>query len=57
MKFNKFSLIIFLITVFQMYFIQLKKLNIDNATSCLKVFKSNNYFGLIVFLGLLLGKL
>ena len=34
----------------------MKKLDIDNPSSCLKTFKSNNYLGLIVFFGLLLGR-
>ena len=32
------------------------KLNIKNKTSCLKVFKSNNFLGLLVFTALLIGK-
>jgi len=57
MNFNKFSLIIFITTLIQLYYFQLKKLNIEHSESCLKIFKSNNYLGLIVFFGLLIGKL
>ncbi len=57
MNFNKFSLIIFITTLIQLYYFQLKKLNIDHSESCLKIFKSNNYLGFIVFVGLLIGKL
>ena len=57
MNFNKLSLIIFIITLIQLYYFQLKKLNIDHSESCLKIFKSNNYLGFIVFVGLLIGKL
>ena len=41
----------------QMFYFQLKKLNIDNPSSCLKVFKSNNYLGFIVFVNLIIGKI
>ena len=57
MNFNKFSLIIYIITLIQLYYFQLKKLNIEHSESCLKIFKSNNYLGFIVFVGLLIGKL
>ena len=56
MKFNKISLLIFITLLIQMFYFQLKKLDIDNPSSCLKTFKSNNYLGLIVFFGLLLGR-
>ena len=48
-----FSLIIFL----HLFFYQLKKLNINNPSVCLKLFKSNNFFGFLVFLNILIGKL
>ena len=57
MNFNKFSLIIFIITVIQMYYFQLTKLDTNKPLSCLNTFKSNNYLGLVVFIGLLVGKL
>ena len=48
---------IFLILVFfQMFFKQLKKLNIKSQSSCLKIFKSNNILGALIFLGLLISK-
>jgi 4-hydroxybenzoate polyprenyltransferase len=47
-----------LIMVFiQLFILQLKKLKINSPTNCLNIFKSNNYLGLIVFLGLLIGKI
>ena len=48
-----FSLIIFL----HLFFYQLKKLNTNNPSLCLKLFKSNNFFGFLVFLNILIGKL
>ena len=36
---------------------QVLKLDIDNPDQCLKLFRSNNSVGLIIFLGLVLGSL
>jgi len=48
---------IFLILVFfQMFFKQLKNLNIKSESSCLEVFKSNNVLGALIFVGLLISK-
>ena len=33
------------------------RLNIKNPISCLNTFKSNNFFGLIVYINLIVGKL
>ena len=38
-------------------FFQIKKLNVKNSENCLKMFKSNNLLGLIVFVNILIGKL
>ncbi|SVC77737.1 uncharacterized protein METZ01_LOCUS330591, partial [marine metagenome] len=40
-----------------LFFFQLIKLNAKNPNLCLKIFKSNNLLGLIIFLNLLVGKL
>ncbi len=45
------------IVFFQIFYFQLKKLNIQNATNCLAVFKSNNFLGLLIFLILIIGKI
>ncbi len=57
MKLNEISLLFFILLLIQMFYFQLKKLDIDKPSSCLKIFKSNNYLGLIVFFGLLIGKI
>ena len=57
MKLNYFSIIFFVFATFQMYFFQLKKLKINDPSSCIKTFKSNNFLGLIILLGLILGKI
>ena len=56
----KFSYIyfIFLIIPFLHFFIyQIGKLDIKNPINCLKLFKSNNFLGLIIYLNLLIGKI
>ena len=55
-----FNFIYFLFLIFpfvHLFFFQLIKLNAKNPNLCLKIFKSNNLFGLIIFLNLLVGKL
>jgi len=46
-----------LLTIWHMYFIQLKNFNPNNPKICLKIFKSNNFLGLIIFISLLAGKI
>ena len=55
-KLNEFSLLIFILVLIQMFYFQLKKLIIDDPSSCLRIFKSNNYLGFFVLFGLLIGK-
>ena len=57
LSFNKISLLILILILIHMLYFQLKKLKIDNSISCLKIFKSNNILGLIVLIGLIIGKL
>ena len=40
----------------QIFYFQLKILKIDDAKNCLKIFKSNNFLGLLVYFGILIGK-
>ena len=56
MDLNKLYFIFLPIIALQIYYFQMTKLNIKNKTSCLKVFKSNNFLGLLVFTALLIGK-
>tara|TARA_Y100000996_G_scaffold411796_1_gene396601 strand:+ start:1388 stop:2251 length:864 start_codon:yes stop_codon:yes gene_type:complete len=57
MDLNKFSLIIFLVVMAQLYYFQLSKLDIKIPSNCLQIFKSNNLLGLVVYIGLLIGKI
>ena len=57
MDLNKIFYLIYLIIFLQMSYFQIKKLNIENKLICLKIFKSNNFLGLLVFLSLAVGKI
>ncbi len=56
MKFNFIYYMILLLSFLQLNNLQIKKLDIQNQSSCLQIFKSNNYLGFIILLGLILGK-
>ena len=56
----KISNIFYLFMIFPMsylYFYQIKIFKPENPSSCLKAFKSNNLFGLIIFLNILISKI
>ena len=55
-----FDLIYFLfiaIPVIHLFFYQINNFNSKNPDSCLRIFKSNNYLGIIIFLNILVGRL
>ena len=53
---NNFYFLFLIIIIFQMFYLQLKKLRIEDSLSCLKTFKSNNSLGVLVLIALILGK-
>ena len=57
MNYNYFFYISLLITVTHLFFYQIKFFNSKDPVSCLKVFKSNNITGLIIFCNILIGKI
>ena len=57
MGLNKIYFIFLIVILIQMFYFQIKKLDISKPLKCLKIFKSNNFLGLLVFIGLLLGKI
>ncbi len=57
MEFNNLFFFMMIFVAFQLFFSQLKKLNIEKANSCFNTFKSNNFLGLLIFLSLVLGKI
>jgi len=54
---NNFYFLFLILVSVHLFFLQLKKLKISDPTECLKIFKSNNYLGLIVFITLIIGKI
>ena len=57
MNFNYIFYVLLILPLFHLFFYQMKIFNIKNPTSCLKAFKSNNLFGLIVFINILIVKI
>ena len=56
MNFNNYYFLFLIIPAIHLFF-QIKVLNIKDQNICLKIFKSNNMLGLIIFTNLLIGKL
>ena len=57
MNLNKFFYLLLIPIFFQIFILQIKKLDINNSMSCLKVFTSNNFLGFLVFISIFLGKI
>ena len=57
MNFSTFYFVFLLIPFSQLFLYQIKTFDLKNSSICLKVFKSNNLFGLLVFINLLIGKI
>ena len=58
-SFMKFSYIYYLLSIiplFHLFFFQMKVFNLGDPLSCLRAFKSNNIFGLIILLNILIVK-
>ena len=56
-KFNIFYYAFSLIIGYHLFLYQLKSVNLNNPMNCLKIFKSNNLLGFLVFIQLLIGKI
>ena len=54
---NSFFYLTFILIILQMFYFQLKRLNIENSYECLSIFKSNNFLGLLVLISLIGGKI
>ena len=57
MQLNNYYFFFLIFIIFHTVFLQLKKLEIKESSSCLKIFKSNNFLGLLVFLTIVIGKI
>ena len=57
MKLNSFFFLSIILVSVQLFYFQLKKLDINDSISCFNIFKSNNLLGLLIFLSLIIGKI
>ena len=56
MKFNIYYYLLILIPFAHLFFYQIKRFKSDDPYNCLKLFKSNNILGFIIFINLLIAK-
>ena len=56
LKLNLTYFLFLIMVVLQMYYFQIYKLDIKKTNSCLNIFKSNNFLGILIFISLLVGK-
>ena len=56
MNFHYSYFVLLIIPIFHLFFYQIKIFDFKDSKSCLKAFKSNNLFGLIIFLNILILK-
>ena len=57
LNFNKVYFGGLLLIILHLFLFQIKSLDIKSKNSCLKIFKSNNFLGLLIFLNLIIGKI
>jgi len=57
MNFNSIFFIFLILPFAHLFFFQIKNLKIKDDTNCLKIFKSNNILGLLIFCNILIGKI
>ena len=57
MKFSNIYFIFLIVPLLHFFVYQIGRLDIKSPIICLKLFKSNNFLGLIIFLNLLIGKI
>ena len=55
-KFKSIYYLLFIFPLMQLFLYQMKVFNLNDPISCLKAFKSNNLFGLIIFINILISK-
>ena len=57
MSLNKIYFLLLILIFFQIFIFQIKKLNILKPSDCLRVFKSSNLLGFLIFISILSGKI
>lgn len=56
MKFNIMYYVLNILALIHLFYYQIKNFNLKDPEICLKVFKSNNFFGFIIFINILIVK-
>ena len=56
-EFNNYFYIFMILPIIQIFFYQVKVFDSRNPTKCLKIFKSNNFFGSLIFINIIIGKI
>jgi 4-hydroxybenzoate polyprenyltransferase len=57
MNFNIIYFLFLLFPLLHLFQFQIKNFKSDNPSACLRLFKSNNFLGLIIFVNILIGKI
>ena len=57
MNFSSLYFLFLVIPVIHLFYYQIRLFNSESSIICLKLFKSNNFFGLIILINILLGKI
>ena len=57
MDFNLFYYLFLLVPFAHLFLYQIKTFDLKNPSICLRVFKSNNFFGFIVLINIIIGKI
>ena len=57
MKFHYSYYLLMIAPLTHLFFYQIKIFDLNNSSTCLKAFKSNNFFGLMIFLNILIVKI
>ena len=56
MKFNNLFFIILILPFLHLFAYQVRNIKINDVSNCLKIFRSNNFFGLLILLTIIIGK-
>ncbi len=56
MNFKYVFFVFMIMPLLHMFFYQIKNLNVKNNLNCLKIFKSNNILGFIIYINIIIGK-
>ena len=57
MNFNLLFFISLIIPILYLFFYQIQKFNSEDKENCLRIFRSNNLFGVLVLINIFIGKI